>query len=277
MKGRSIIEVTIVFSLLQLVLLIPEGMRNLVRWENRALGGSYVTGILMIALVFFIVIIRQIAFSEIGLIGENWRESVNFGIRGWVFFFIPQLLITFFSAQGLYYKDRLDLSIVLGSIIIFSAIIMSKREIVKKVTNRRLFFIGALIISLFILKIIYDRISITLMKDFLWNILIGGFIEEFYYRGFIQSHINSEFGKDWKLGNIHFGPGLLISSFFYGLSRGLRTIKPWKRTYILSWNLTIVAFAVGLFYGLIRESSGDIIGSGTANSLIDAIGKVLSS
>ena len=34
----------------------------------------------------------------------------------------------------------------------------------------------------------------------------------------------------------------------------------------------LYAFALGLFYGMIREATGDIIGSGTANALIDGVG-----
>ena len=50
---------------------MPEGMRNLVRWENRTLGGSYITGILMIALAIFMIILRQYDFSEMGLRSEG--------------------------------------------------------------------------------------------------------------------------------------------------------------------------------------------------------------
>jgi len=275
MKGRSIIESVVVFSILQIVLLLPDGVRSLVRWENRALGGSYFTGALMVALGLFMIIFRRYEFNEMGVSTENWRTSVNYGARGWIFFIIPQYILSFILAWGVSYKDSIELAGLLGGIIVIAAFIMARRNEAKPVTNTRLLVIGAILLSPLVVRLIYEDFSLGLMKEFIWNILVGGFVEEFFYRGYIQSSINLEYKRDWKLGKISFGPGLLVSSLLYGLGRGLRTIKPWKGAYPVSWSWTLFAFTVGFFYGLIRESSGDIIGSGTANSLIDAIGEAI--
>ncbi len=275
MKGRSILEAVIVFSVLQFVLLLPDGVRSLVRWENRALGGSYFTGALMVALGVFMIIFRRYEFNEMGVTSENWRTSINYGARGWVFFIIPQYILSFILAWGVSYKDSMELAGLLGGIIVIAAFIMARRNEAKPVTNTRLLVIGVVLLSPLVFRLIYEDFSLGLMKEFIWNILVGGFAEEFFYRGYIQSSINLEYKRDWKLGKISFGPGLLVSSLLFGLSRGLRTIKPWRGSYPVSWSWTLFAFTVGFFYGLIRESSGDIIGSGTANSLIDAIGEAI--
>jgi len=275
MKGRSIIEAIVVFSVLQIILLLPDGVRNLVRWENQLLGGSYFTGALMVALGLFMIIFRRYEFNEMGITTMNWRTSINYGTRGWVFFIIPQYLLSFILAWGVSYKESIELAGLLGGIIVISAFIMARRNEAKPVTNSRLLVIGVVLLSPLVLRLIYEDFSLGLMKEFIWNILVGGFAEEFFYRGYIQSSINHEYNRDWKLGKISFGPGLLVSSLLFGLSRGLRTIKPWRGAYPVSWSWTLFAFTVGFFYGLIRESSGDIIGSGTANSLIDAIGEAI--
>ena len=275
MKGRSILEAVIVFSVLQIVLLLPDGVRSLVRWENRALGGSYLTGALMVALGVFMIIFRRYEFNEMGVTTMNWRTSINYGARGWIFFIIPQFILSFILAWGVSYKDSMELAGLLGGIIVIAAFIMARRNEAKPVTNTRLLVIGVLLLSPLVVRLIYVDFSLGLLKEFIWNILVGGFAEEFFYRGYIQSSINLEYTRDWKLGKISFGPGLLVSSLLFGLSRGLRTIKPWRGSYPVSWSWTLFAFTVGFFYGLIRESSGDIIGSGTANSLIDAIGEAI--
>ena len=275
MKGRSILEALVVFGVLQFVLLVPSGVRDLVRWENRAFGGSYLTGALMIALGVFMIIYRRYEFNEMGVSTENWRTSVNYGARGWVFFWIPQYLLSFILAWGVSYKDSIELAGFLGGAIIIAAFLMARRNPAKPVTNTRLLVIGVILFAPIIFRLIYEDFSLGLLKEFIWNILVGGFAEEFFYRGYIQSSINHEYKRNWKLGKITFGPGLLVSSILYGLSRGLRTIKPWRGAYPISWSWTLFTFTVGFFYGLIRESSGDIIGSGTANSLIDAIGEAI--
>ncbi len=275
MKGRSIAEAVIVFAVLQLILLFPEGVRNLIRWENSALGGSYLTGVLMVALGVFMIIVRRYEFSEMGVTGERWRRSVNYGFRGWIFFIIPQYMLSFILAWGVSYKDSVELAGLLGVIILIAGFLMIHRKELEPAGNRRLLLIGGLLISPLVLRLLYGELSTGLLKGFAWNILIGGFAEEFFYRGYIQSSINLEYGTGWRIGKVSFGPGLLVSSLLFGLGRGLRTIKPWRGVYSVSWSWTLFAFTVGVFYGLIRESSGDIIGSGAAKILIDAIGEAL--
>ena len=152
---------------------------------------------------------------------------------------------------------------------------MARRNETKPATNGRLLLIGAVLISPIAIKLLYDDFSVGLLKEYVWNILVGGFAEEFFYRGYIQSSINLEYQRNWKLGKIKFGPGLLISSMLYGLGRDARSITLRRGVYSVSRSWAFFAFTVGLFYGFIRESSGDIIGSGTANSLIDAFGEAL--
>ena len=275
MKGRSIAEALLVFSVLQLILLFPEGVRDLVRWENRALGGSYLTGVLMVLLGVIVIIARRYEFNEMGVTGERWRRSVNYGFRGWMFFIIPQYMLSFILAWGVSYKDSPELAGFLGAIVLLACFLMATRKEMLPAGNRRLMIIGFVMASPLILMVLTSLVNVELLKAYAWNILVGGFAEEFFYRGYLQSSINLEFGTNWRLGKIKFGPGLLITSVLYGLSRGLRVIKPWSGVYAISWGWTLYAFTLGIFYGLIRESSGDIIGSGTANSMIDAVGEAL--
>jgi len=275
MKGRSIAEAVLVFTVLQAILLFPLGVRDLVRWENRALGGSYFTGVLMIVLGVMVIIIRRYEFNEMGLTSERWRRSINYGFRGWIFFLIPQYLLSFTLSWGVGYRDSMWISGFLVVFILVASLLMVTRKEMPPASNRRLVLIGLVMLIPFAFMALTGEIMVGMMKVYAWNILIGGFAEEFFYRGYLQSSINLEYGTNWKLGKVKFGPGLLVSSILYGLSRGLRTIKPWSGVYSVSWSWTLYALALGIFYGLIRESSGDIIGSGTANGMIDGIGEAI--
>ncbi len=277
MKGRSIAEASLIFLVLQILLLYSEGVRNLVRWENNALGGSYLTGALLVALGVFAVIMRRYEFRLMGLATEDWRVSVNYGIRGYLFFLIPQITLSFFLGMGARYQDYLSIAIVLGFLVLAMCYFMYRNGVeLQPATDRKLALAGVLMLSPILIGLFTDELTIRILKEYAWNILVGGFAEEFFYRGYIQSSVNLEYGKEWKIGKTSFGPGLLVSSILYGLSRGMRTLKPWSGIYSISWSWTLYAFTVGIFYGLIRETSGDIIASGTANSMIDAIGEAIS-
>ena len=275
MKGRSIAEALLIFWLLQFILLFPEGVRDLIRWENRSLGGSYFTGVLMIVLGIIMIIARHYEFNEMGITAEYWKRSINYGFRGWIFFIIPQYILSYFLALGVSYRDNIELAGFLGVLVLLACFLMATRKEMLQASSSRLIISGLLILSPFILIAFVNNAILSLMKIYVWNILVGAFAEEFFYRGYLQSSINLEYGTNWRLGNIRFGPGLIVSSILYGLSRGLRIIKPWSGIYAISWGWTLYSFTLGIFYGIIRESSGDIIGSGVANSLIDAVGEGL--
>lgn len=273
MKGRSIAEAVVVFIVFQAIIIIPKGIRNLIRWENSALGGSYFSGVLLIALALFMVILKQYEFKRMGFSLEDWKSSLGYGLRGYLFFVLPQIAISLFLAWGLDYRVSMGTAVVLGLLVLFMTVLLSRGGEIHGINNNRLILIALLLVSPFVLSLAYDQFSTRLLIEFIWNIFVGGFAEEFFYRGFIQSSINREFGRNWKFGETNYGPGLLISSLLYGLSRGLRTWRPWSGRYSVSWSWTVFALTVGVFYGVIREKTGDIIGSGSANALIDAIGE----
>ncbi len=272
MKGKSIIDAALAFTVLQLILIIPQGVRDLIRWENRALGGSYLTGLLLVALPVFVIIVRHIEFRLMGITVEDWRSSVDAGFRGWLFFIAPQLVLNFFSTWGIRVQDNWRIAVFM-SLLVGVAILLNSRGENKAISNRKLVILVVILFAPIALSLFIGTFSLRLLKEFTWNIAVGGFAEEFFYRGYIQSSVNQEYGRSWKLGKISFGPGLIVSSVLYGVSRGIRVMKPWSGVYGFAWGWGVYAFTIGLFYGLIRETTGDILASGTANGLIDALGE----
>ena len=272
MKGKSILDAAIAFTALQIILIVHQGVRDLMRWENRVLGGSYLTGILLVALPVFVIVVRRYEFRLMGVTVEDWRKSVNNGFRGWIFFVFPQLIQTFYNGWGVRYQEFPSVAAILGFLVL-AAIFIMNRGMFDPASNRRLAIISLVVLSPFLFSLIYDAFSLMLVKEYIWNVLIGGFAEEFFYRGYVQSSINQEYQQEWKIGKTSFGPGLIVSAILYGASRGLRVMKPWSGVYDFAWGWSLYAFTLGIFYGLIREASGDILASGTANSMIDAIGE----
>jgi membrane protease YdiL (CAAX protease family) len=274
MKGRSILDAVIAFTVLQAVLILPQGVRDLVRWENRVLGGSYLTGLLLVAVPIFAIILRKYEFRLMGIVSEDWRKSINTGFRAWPLFLVPQLVLTFFYMWGIRYQDFTSHGVFLAGIVLV-VIMLYNRGTYGSASDRRLIIIGVILLFPLAWNIAIVGFNRRIFTEFIWNIIVGGFAEEFFYRGYVQSSINQEYGCRWTIGKTQYGPGLIVSSLLYGVSRGIQVMKPWNSVYSFAWGWGIYAFSLGLFYGSIREKSGDIIGSGTANSMIDAIGVVM--
>lgn len=265
MKGKSILEASIVFTVFMVVTTIIPGVRSLIRWEGRTIGGSYFTGILMVVLSIVASILTKLDFEEVGIKTGDWKKSLNMGFKGFLSLLIPQSILTLYWAWGLDYRNYWQIAL-LQSILIIVVTYLLIRNIGKNksdISSFRIILVVVILLTPLIMGFKLGTLSIRLLTTFIWQIIVGGFSEEILFRGYIQSTVNREYGTNWRISGVRFGPGLLLSSLLYGLSRGLRTMN-------FGW--TVYTFILGLFYGMIREASGDIIGPGSTNAIIDGAG-----
>jgi len=80
MKGRSIVEVPAVFSLLQLIILLW-GASGLMRWGRRVLGWSYFTGFLTVLVPTLALVLGKRELEPSGL-ALGGRPAWTPGLRG---------------------------------------------------------------------------------------------------------------------------------------------------------------------------------------------------
>ncbi len=84
-------------------------------------------------------------------------------------------------------------------------------------------------------------------------ILFVGFLEEFFFRGYLQSRLNEVFGRPYSLFNVKFGAGLVLAAVIFGLFHPLTAANetPW------AWALWTATG--GVVFGLLREKSDAVI------------------
>ena len=84
-------------------------------------------------------------------------------------------------------------------------------------------------------------------------LIFVGFLEEFFFRGYVQSRLNDCFGKPFRFQNVEFGAGLLLTAAIFGLFHPLTVADgtPW------AWALWTAAF--GLIAGFLREKTGAVV------------------
>lgn len=279
MKGHSVVEVLGVFSFLQLVIILLEGASGLVLWERRVLGWSYFTGFLMVLVPTLALVLWKRELEPSGLTLRGWETSLDAGLKGFLFLVGPRLLLTLLSSRGAAYRYA-DGSLVL-SVAMFFALFLLLRHLTGKSYRpfssvRVRLVLAALVLGFpLVLGAALGRLSLGVFSTVLWQLAFGGFAEELFYRGYIQSTVNEEYGRPWGVEGVAYGPGLLVSSALYGLDRALNTFRPLQGVFSVSWSWGFYAFSVGVFYGFIREYTGDIVGSGVANGLVDGVGEAL--
>jgi membrane protease YdiL (CAAX protease family) len=274
MKGRSIIEASVVFSAFTLTTMMLPGVRALTRWETKILGGSFFTGGLMVIIPLIAIIATRLDFDEVGVKASGWKTSVNAGFKGDIAFLLPQSAMTIFAGWGIDYREYGVLARILGLVVLVMAYFLLRNlgNGTRDISRVRATLMGVIVVTPFVLAFTYGTLSFKLFTSFMWQVLAGGFAEEFMFRGYIQSTVNREYGRHWTLSGVKFGPGILVSSALFGLSRAMTALRPWSGVYTMNVGVGLYAFALGLFYGVIREATGDIIGPGTANALIDGVG-----
>jgi membrane protease YdiL (CAAX protease family) len=100
-----------------------------------------------------------------------------------------------------------------------------------------------------------------LAAGLVYKFVFVGFGEELFFRGYVQSRLNTAFGRPFRLFGIQWGLGLIVASVLFGLMHPLvhSAPRPWP------WALwTAVA---GMIFGMLREKSGSIIAPAIAHGL----------
>ncbi|HAH09860.1 MAG TPA: hypothetical protein DCL54_11365 [Alphaproteobacteria bacterium] len=86
-------------------------------------------------------------------------------------------------------------------------------------------------------------------------------MEEFFFRGYVQSRLNDAFGRPFKVLGTEFGAGVVIASILFGLFHPLSDEA-------MRWPWALWTAAFGLILGLIREKTGSILAPGLIHGLI---------
>ena len=112
------------------------------------------------------------------------------------------------------------------------------------------------------------------MLTVLWLFFGAGFGEEVFFRGYIQSRINSSFGRPLRFLGVEFGLGLIVSSLMFGLVHVLYTVDYFSGRFDFSWWWGIANFCAGLFFGCMREKTGSILPGAIAHGLEDVLQEI---
>ncbi len=102
----------------------------------------------------------------------------------------------------------------------------------------------------------------TILTRVVQVLIFVGFLEEFFFRGYVQSRLNDLFGRPYSIFEIRFGAGLVLSALLFGLFHPItsREGTPWP------WALWTCV--VGLTFGFLREKSGTAVAPAVAHGLI---------
>lgn len=103
---------------------------------------------------------------------------------------------------------------------------------------------------------------VPIISKILYYLFIVGLGEELLFRGYFQSSFNRFFGKSFKIANVKFGWGLVLSAALFGLMHALVVAPP-------IWPWSLFTFMIGLTLGFIREKDGSILAAVLLHAMLD--------
>jgi len=112
------------------------------------------------------------------------------------------------------------------------------------------------------------------LVSFLFYLLLLGPGEEFLFRGYIQSRLNTAFGRPFNFWGVTWGWGLIIASLMFGFMHILNPFNPFLGQFNLYIWWGVWTFFGGLSAGYIREKTGSVLPSAILHGLPQAIASI---
>ncbi len=194
-----------------------------------------------------------------GLTADNIKKHARLALRALQFVLPAICLIIVIALLGTDYKHWLGASILALGIAVAGVVMLRYTRRSENIAETQLSFKGLLgYIGLLIagVGLVYLLQPISeLMARIIVVFIFVGFLEEFFFRGYLQTRLNDVFGRPYSLFNVNYGAGLILAAVIFGLFHPLTVTNEFP----LPWPWALWATVLGLILGFLREKSGAIV------------------
>ncbi len=283
MKRKSILEVIVVFALTSVIGWFTGAAFQ--QWGLSFEAQRWIGGAIFIAVSLFIMALTHHPWREYGLTLQDWRLSFDIGMTGYVARFIPVGAVFLLILLGESYRSWAGSAIIfvaevagiglLLTILNRQAVTDPSGQLRRSGARKNMMLLGGLLLLPIVLGVVLNRSPLSVISTVCWQLIISGFGEEIRYRGYYQSRVNQEFGRPYQVAGIRFGPGLIVASLLFGLVHATQTFNPLLGQYEFAWPWALFTLAGGVFFGLLREKTGDVVACTVAHGGLDAVGEGL--
>ena len=283
MKGKSVLEVSLVLIVFY-IFVWWYSSTEIYAFEIGLLRYWYTLALLYFGIPILILATTRKRFEDYCLTVRYAGYNLEVGLNCLLVSLIPYgMALALVWALGINFLDVLSVVALSGGYVIALIIILSwiqRRELAGTLTPDNAPSITQNIIVVFILLFVplffgwfMGEISTQLISLIIWQLLVSGFGEEVFWRGYIQSRLNEDFGHKFEFMGVKFGWGLFITSFLFGFAHALSPFNPFTGSYGINIWHGIYTFFAGILLGFIREKTNSIIALGLAHGLTDAVGE----
>ncbi len=273
-------EILMVYVIMRLVV---QAIRStgLLDAEVRLLGWSYIGGLFQMGAPLAVIWLSRRPWADYGVTLTGWQNNLDIGIKAYLVRIIPYILgIGATMLLKLDYRTLpggvlVALTEIAGIAVMLWALRRQSEEKALASARSNVITLVVLLLLPILIGLVMRRLTLIVVSTVVWQFVFSGFGEEIFLRGYVQSRLNQAFGRPWTVSGVQCGPGLVIASLLFGLLHAFNTYNPAAGEYTLAWGWALFTVFSGLFFGLIREKTGSLLGCGIAHGLPDAVGEVL--
>jgi membrane protease YdiL (CAAX protease family) len=241
-------------------------------------GLNFTPGTVMILFTLGVLLLCGRSFAAYGLTLAGWGENVKLGLVWGLLLVAGAALLRLLGVRHL--PGATPPTMVEGVIYALAVVVafvsfgwlLSRPMVLRRVPAMAavLAFFLVLCVPLVVALVDQRPFGHTLLTV-LWLVVGAGCGEEVFYRGYIQSRVNEEFGRPFRLFGAQFGAGLVVSSILFGFLHALNSVDYFQGRFTFAWGFGIANICTGLLYGFLRESSGSVVAPVLTHATLDVL------
>jgi membrane protease YdiL (CAAX protease family) len=239
--------------------------------QKQYLYWNYFSHTLMILLGISMIAFQKADFQSYGFTLKKWRFDLSVAVICVISAagFIPSLI--YHSIAG---NEPVNTLFGVAASLLALVFVVTKKN--KSAEGKSGLSISSFILATPLIIIGTNTLagSGLIASTIVFQFFFAGFGEEILFRGYMQTRLNEDFGKPWRLKGVSFGPGLLISAALFGVLHLLNPLNPFMGQHGLNVWLAISSSFTGLLFGFVREKTGTVLSPSIAHGLVD-IGQVV--
>ena len=260
-----LVEVSVVIALFLSLLLSLRGTA-FGQWQQTTFGAAPLSSTLLFFLVPLIFLFTgRKNLGQYGLAVSELRYHLQVGLRATGVLLPAAVIFPLMGLIGTTHEEWLG-ALILAAGITVSCVFAVKRTINLETRHPRMITpagVGSYlaIIALSLLACFaLNTISGTLARV-VHTLVFVAFMEEFFFRGYLQGRLNDAFGRPFHIAGVDMGVGLLLSATCFGLLHPLSSIDS------MPWPWAVWTGVGGLLFGYLREKTGSVVAPTVAHGL----------
>lgn len=227
-------------------------------WQEPLFGAPVVSSCLL-----FFVLPLAVVFAggrepgSTGLTTDSLRYHLRVGMRAIAFVLPATLLFPVIGLLGSNHKEWLGATILASGFVVAGLLFANRSQDLANARRAKLSLTGlAAFAALLVIGLLAGYLLhpwSPLAARVVTALIFVAFLEEFFFRGYVQARLNDCFGKPFRFCRVEFGAGLLVTAAVFGL------IHPLAAANETPWAWALWTAAGGVIFGFLREKTGAVI------------------